>query len=423
MRTALVALGFLGLLPLLSLFSGGCYLSHEQSSVLDDAIDASPDSAPDAAPDAGPDAFLDAPADALPDAADSGVCDAGPVEPGVELMVDMLFVIDSSGSMSEEQRALAREFPRMVRMLATGDVDEDGTPEFEPVTDLRVAVTTTELPTGEFEIPGCTPSRLDGDDGILRRHGYWWREECARDYPPFLEFRAGETPADAFVADFGCVAQVGTTGCGFEQPLEAALKALTPSTADVTFVEGVGHGDGENAGFVREGAILAVVVVTDEDDCSVRDPELFNLESERYPHDPASGNHRCFSYPEALTSTERYVDGFRRFKPDESDGFFFAAITGVPRDLVAEPGAIDYAALRADPRMERRRDPENPDRLVAACDVVGIGYAEPAGRIVQVAEGLGESGTVRSICDATFTEALGGITAQLGRVIRRRRCR
>ncbi|MBW2460417.1 MAG: hypothetical protein JRH11_02140 [Deltaproteobacteria bacterium] len=405
----------LALAVLISCLGSGCYLSHEERVVPDAVADASVDAPLDVLPDVRP--------DVLPDVLDTGVCDAGPIEPGLELMVDMLFVVDSSGSMSEEQRALAREFPRMVRMLATGDVDEDGRPEFEPVTDLRVAVITTELATGDIDVPGCTPSRLDGDDGILRRHGYFWREECVRDYPPFLEFHAGAAGAERFVHDFSCVAQVGTTGCGYEQPLEAALKALTPSTSDITFLDGTGHRDGENAGFVRDDAILAVLVITDEDDCSVADPGLFDLESERYPYDPMAPSPRCFAYPEALTSTDRYIEGFQRFKEGDPDSFFFAAITGVPPDMVAEPASIDYDALRADPRMQLRLDPSNPERLAAACDVVGIGYAEPAIRILGVAEGLGDSATVRSICDATFTEALTGITAQLGRVIRRRRCR
>jgi hypothetical protein len=397
----------------------GCYRSHGRP---EDAA-----TMPDAAVDAGWDAFdsaVDTLVDTAPDTmVDTGPCDAGPVEPGVELLVDMLFVVDSSGSMSEEQEALAREFPRMVRMLATGDLDEDGRPEFEPVTDLRVGVITTELDTGDIEVAGCTPSILDGDDGVLRTHGYFWRDECDRHYPSFLSFRSEDGGAERFVADFSCVAQVGNEGCGFEQPLEATLKALTPSTSEITFLDGTGRADRENAGFVRDDAILAVVVITDEDDCSVADREFYDLESERYPYDAALGNLRCFRYPDAIMPTERYVDGFRRFK-DDPDDFFFAAITGVPPDLVEDATEIDFERLRADPRMVRRPDPERPEqRLAPACDVEGIGFAEPALRLVDVVEGLGERATIRSICDETFTEALGGITSQLGRVIRRRRCR
>ncbi len=402
---------------LVLLWLSGCYQSHglPEGEPPPETADAGPD-----VTDAGPDAL-----DALPDVpTDTRTCeDAGPIEPGVELLVDMLFVVDSSGSMSEEQAALAREFPRMVRMLVTGDLDEDGRAEFEPVTDLRVGVITTELSTHGIAVPGCSADVLDGDDGALRTHGYWWRDECRRHYPSFLSFRAEEGGADRFVADFSCVAQVGNEGCGIEQPLEAALKALTPSTSEITFVDGTGRRDLDNTGFVRDDAVLAVVVVTDEDDCSVADPELYDLESERYPFDPMTGNLRCFSYPEALTPTRRYLDGFRGFKEDPND-FFFAAITGVPPDLVNDATDIDYDALRADPRMVPRPDPARPqERLAPACDVVGIGFAAPAVRLLDVVQGLGQNATIRSICDDTFTEALGGITSQLGRVIRRHHCR
>ena len=49
-----------------------------------------------------------------------------------------------------------------------------------------------------------------------------------------------------------CISHVGDAGCGFESPLEAIKRAL----------------DGrhpENAGFLRPGAFLAVVILTDED--------------------------------------------------------------------------------------------------------------------------------------------------------------
>ena len=50
---------------------------------------------------------------------------------------------------------------------------------------------------------------------------------------------------------------------GFEQQLEATLKAVTPSTAATRFFgDTTGHADGANAGFRREGAVLAIVFHT-----------------------------------------------------------------------------------------------------------------------------------------------------------------
>ena len=52
---------------------------------------------------------------------------------------------------------------------------------------------------------------------------------------------------------------VGMTGCGFEQPLEAMVRALDDHP--------------ENAGFLRAGSLLAIWFYTDEDDCSAASPE------------------------------------------------------------------------------------------------------------------------------------------------------
>ncbi|HMI93500.1 MAG TPA: hypothetical protein VK509_19140, partial [Polyangiales bacterium] len=39
--------------------------------------------------------------------------------------LDLLFLVDNSGSMKEEQEALRREFPKMIRVLTTGDRNAD----------------------------------------------------------------------------------------------------------------------------------------------------------------------------------------------------------------------------------------------------------------------------------------------------------
>ena len=80
-------------------------------------------------------------------------------------------------------------------------------------------------------------------------------------------------PGDDVAGAFSCIAGLGINGCGFEQPLEAALKALSPAAPNAStgaayrpptfFRNTFGHGDGANDGFVREGTLLAVVVVSD----------------------------------------------------------------------------------------------------------------------------------------------------------------
>jgi hypothetical protein len=57
------------------------------------------------------------------------------------------------------------------------------------------------------------------------------------------------------------MAKVGAAGCGFEQHLEAVKQALQPTKL-------------ENVDFLRRDAFLAVIVIADEDDCSMKHSSL-----------------------------------------------------------------------------------------------------------------------------------------------------
>ena len=46
--------------------------------------------------------------------------------------LDLLFVVDNSNSMGEEQAAFTRELPDLVRSLTRGDIDLDGDRDFLP---------------------------------------------------------------------------------------------------------------------------------------------------------------------------------------------------------------------------------------------------------------------------------------------------
>src|SRR5205814_5112437 len=55
---------------------------------------------------------------------------------------------------------------------------------------------------------------------------------------------------------FSCMANLGTQGCGYEHQLQSTRVALYETVTR------------ENAGFLRPNALLAIILVTDEDDCS-----------------------------------------------------------------------------------------------------------------------------------------------------------
>lgn len=323
--------------------------------------------------------------------------------------VDLLLMVDNSGSMAEEQASLTVQFPRLLRALTKGDLDADGVADFAPVEDLHLGVITSDLGNGGFPVPTCATTF--GDDGILITRGNVATAGCLTTYPPFLTFTPG-ADVDSVATDFACVGRVGTGGCGFEQPLEAVLKAVTPSTSPTRFLMGsTGHADRENAGFLREDSIVAVMVMSDEDDCSVADPALFDPSSTHYTGDL---NLRCFMHPEAVHPVSRFVDGLRAVRPGRPELLVFAAITGIPYRLVADGTPAGYATVLSDPRMQEQIDSgAMMTRLTPSCNVPGRGLAFPPRRIVQVAEALAPRSMVHSICQEDFSGAIDALVAKI----------
>jgi hypothetical protein len=376
--------------------------------------------------------------------------------------LDLLFVVDNTNSMAAEQQSLQAALPQFIQALTTGVSRSTWQPAFPPVRDLHIGVVSTDMGTAGFDFSSC---RADGgDDGRLQSlpHG----PDCAASYPAFLSYGM-DTPAERsrLARDFACIAALGTGGCGFEQPLEAAFKALWPSTFrdavgntvepnPYTFLsstpEGTkGRGDvpsaqGGNLGFLRNDAddpsLIAVVVVTDEDDCSVRDSEVLKPANQLLPESPyrmQDSNLRCFLNKDKLHDVvTRYAKGLHWLRLDDPRRVVFAAITGIPTTLVdaqARAGLnFEDAAMRDqfydhilnDPLMQEVVDPTtNPGtgtgNLTPSCsrsDATGqLSTAYPPRRIVQLARSFGEQGIVQSICQDDFGPAIDGVVELIAR--------
>jgi hypothetical protein len=363
--------------------------------------------------------------------------------------VDLLFVVDNSISMREEQAALKLQFPKLISTLTSGE-RADGR-KFPPVKSLHLGVVSTDM--GLVGIPnnyGCDPN--GGDDGTLQHRG--GQPGCKASYPTFLTFDLGTSNPTDVATDFGCIATLGTEGCGFEMPLEAGLKALWPkqyvdkdgnafdknpisflaTSSGGTF----GHGDvamtqGGNAGFLRNDAqqdlsLVAIVLVTDEEDCSSIDTSHFTSDRNN-PISQEPANLRCFNHKENLFKVQRYIDGFKELRPGQENLVIFAAITGVPVDLVdaaqrarfndlVDEDSHDayYDAILNDPRMQEKPDgqPGQQANLVPSCNrpdpATGkLATAYPPVRLVQVARAFGKNGVIQSICQNDFGPAMDAI--------------
>jgi hypothetical protein len=176
-----------------------------------------------------------------------------------EASTDIVFVIDESGSMDEEQQNLQNNLSDFVNALASAPVRND----------FRIGVTTTSVTnwdpatpdvyaTGPNACAGCAPYAA-GALVAIERDGtgapipfkLWY------DATGWLGARWVNDESPTLVADFEINVRLGTYGSGKEQPLRAIRLALSDRIAD-----------GTNAGFLRPGARLAIVILTDEDDCS-----------------------------------------------------------------------------------------------------------------------------------------------------------
>jgi hypothetical protein len=164
--------------------------------------------------------------------------------------VDFLFVLDDSSSMSEHQQNLADNVPAFVDGLEA---------TLEHVDSIQVGVVATDpysYNPGPCILLGALVTETEGggpnsSDAI-----------CG----PYAEGFNYMTGVDDLTETFGCAALLGTMGNGFERPMEAMVTTLGKSL-DVP--------GGCNEGFLRDDALLVIVVITDEYD-GPGDPEAEN---------------------------------------------------------------------------------------------------------------------------------------------------
>ncbi|MEO8705216.1 MAG: hypothetical protein ABI867_34540, partial [Kofleriaceae bacterium] len=260
--------------------------------------------------------------------------------------LDILFVIDDSGSMVDEQASLRANFSRLIGVLESID---GGLP------DIHIGVVTPNLGTSATDgsqataLTGCSGT---GENGTLRA--------LATGGPRFLESfddgaggRTTNFPGMTLTDAFAQIANVGTAGCGIEQHLEAMKRATDNSNP-------------LNAGFLRTDAYLAVIVIADEDDCSLAKSTLFDDISRSDPNYGPKTNFRCTSQGVAcdtpgtdfesangvrqdchpkfdsteLTQIDRYVTHLKSLKPDPRD-VMVAGIVGNPEPFeITKPAGI-----------------------------------------------------------------------------------
>jgi hypothetical protein len=320
--------------------------------------------------------------------------------------LDLLFVIDNSPSMLDKQLSFVTNFPLMMEVL-----QHIGLP------DLHVGVVTSDMGTlgSSSPLPGPSVGQIGaggcaarGHDGALQASSSALADRFISDVEGPNGERIRNYTGD-LRAVFSEIASVGQGGCGFEQHLAALRRSLTNPM---------------NAGFLRDDANLAVVIIADEDDCSVLDPSFFGPEGPELgalhsfrctrfgvvcdPDDTAPGaKSDCVprSSSALVEDVQPFIDAVLAVKPDPRM-VMVAGIVGDPApvafDLVPPPGGgAPIPTLVPSCRFDGSTGPE---------------AADPAVRLATFLDAFPGRSQLTSICSRDLSEpliAIGGTAKKL----------
>jgi hypothetical protein len=291
-----------------------------------------------------------------------GACDGTtPVAPPGPAKIDLLLVIDDSGSMGAKQRLLAAGFRGLLDGL-------DRLPTGRP--DLHVGVVSSSVGAG----PTGASCAVGGDRGVLQV-----RPGCGLDPAIGGRYLTLDSQGNAnFTGDLrarmACLIQLGQAGCNFEHHLQALRLALDEAATP------------ENSGFLRPDAHLGIVLLSDDDDCSTA-PGTHLFDNYQYKEFSgtfcARAGHMCNGAP--LPATGPFKAPFGQCQPSEMG------------ELIPVPDLV--TAIR---RVKRR-----PEQLTVA----GIFGWPPdeASATYEIATGFMGQMDLAPICQSSQGEAGAGL--------------
>jgi hypothetical protein len=336
--------------------------------------------------------------------------------------VDMLFLVDDSSSMRLSQDNLERNFPTFMTTLAGGPA---GLP------NIHVAVISSDMGAGDGSIAGCDAS--GGKNGIFQ---YTARGTCTATNlqagATFISNIEGTANYTGQLEDvFTCIAALGETGCGFEHQFAAITRALG--------ADGRGPPPIENQMFLRPDAYLAIILITNEDDCSASPGvPLFdtgsntNIASQLGP--PA--NYRCNEFGHICddgtgtsahpTRTAPNADvaamvPLMNCRSNDQEGYLLSAVDTANRikALKADPTQVIVAAIQgpSTPYTVTFKAPATADTSCGAascpwpviahsCMATDGSFADPGVRTQAFVNEFGANGLVLPICDPSFAPSL-----------------
>lgn len=193
--------------------------------------------------------------------------------------VDILWVVDDSISMQNEQEQVAAGFQEFVTSLQSEQVD------------FHLGVVSTDM-----DLDNPRRGQLLGEPAVLT---------ASHDYVSLFQERV----------------LVGTDGSDKERGLQAAISVLV----------------NDPYGFVREDAGLAIIFVSDENDCS----------DDNVIPDDADGL-RCYEDPDVRVPVQRYIEDFKNLKGEQR-----LSVSSIIGPTVAEGCDDSWPGLRYESVSER----------------------------------------------------------------------
>ncbi|HYP77580.1 MAG TPA: collagen-like protein [Polyangiaceae bacterium] len=217
--------------------------------------------------------------------------------------LDVLFVVDNSGTMADKQNILQASLSKFLTRLANPlCVDAQGKPvvtqpasgdaacitgsrEMTPVKDMHLGVITTSIGSHGGSVCAMATTAVDHLDDRAELLPAQRPNLPSYDNAGYLAYDAagavGVSDLNHVITDLQTiVSAAGEHGCGYEAPLEAMYRFLVDPEPPVSIklVNQQSTPDGINSAllaqrnaFLRPDSALAVVIVSDENDCSIRD--------------------------------------------------------------------------------------------------------------------------------------------------------
>jgi hypothetical protein len=313
--------------------------------------------------------------------------------------IDILFMVDNSPSMAEEQGNVRRNFPVFMEELKK---IPGGLP------NVHIGVVSSDLGAGSQPLGNGGCPRPGGDRGIFQS-----KPNCGLDANSLFISSSNNGTVNNFQGAienvFSCIANLGTAGCGYEHQLQATRVALYERVTP------------QNAGFLRENAQLAIILITDEDDCSASTDSNLFVDDMSFPMTSASFRcsqvghlcngmsppvgqfdealENCMANPQGrLLKVAEIVDSIRALKKHPDQQILVSGIFGWPTN----PTGARYRYVQSGQGID-----------VAPICQSANGEAAVGLRLKQFVESFGATSSFFSICQDDFSPALKQIGNRL----------